>query len=95
VPESKVRKQAAQKKSEKRAAGAEKVHKQNLAARMDASRDWVPWVFVPCALLGVAWLVVYYIAGASIPFMTTLGNWNFLIGMVLIAASFMIATLWK
>ena len=40
-------------------------------------------------------LVVFYIAGATLPFMAVLGNWNFLIGLGLIAASFFIATFWK
>ena len=55
----------------------------------------MPYVFVPVGLIGVIWLVVFYIAGATLPFMAVLGNWNFLIGLGLIAASFFIATFWK
>jgi len=43
----------------------------------------------------VAWLIVFYVAGQSIPFMSELGNWNILIGMGGMAAAFIIATLWK
>jgi len=60
-----------------------------------ASRDWVPWVFVPLGLLGILWLVVFYIAGYEIPFMAALGNWNFAIGLGLMAASFIVAMFWK
>lgn len=97
MPESKVRKSAVQKKVAKRNRQATETHqsKAGMLARMSGSRDWVPYVFIPVALLGVSWLVVYYIAGMNIPLMSTLGNWNFGIGMGLIAISFMIATLWK
>ena len=60
-----------------------------------SSRRWVPPTFITVGLLGVAWLITYYIAGLSIPFMSDLGNWNILIGMGGMAAAFVIATLWK
>ncbi|WP_268239227.1 cell division protein CrgA [Microlunatus endophyticus] len=59
------------------------------------TRRWVPPTFITVGLLGVAWLIVYYIAGSSVPFMNTLGNWNILIGMAGMAGAFIIATLWK
>jgi hypothetical protein len=59
------------------------------------SRRWVPPTFITVGLLGVAWLIVYYVGGQSIPFMAMLGNWNILIGMGGMAAAFVIATLWK
>ena len=59
------------------------------------SRRWVPPTFIAVGLLGVAWLIVYYVAGTSVPFMSALGNWNILIGMGGMAAAFIIATLWK
>lgn len=59
------------------------------------SRRWVAPTFITVGLLGVAWLIVYYIAGTSIPVMSALGNWNILIGMGGMAAAFIIATLWK
>ncbi|MDN5762902.1 MAG: cell division protein CrgA [Microlunatus sp.] len=59
------------------------------------SRRWVPPAFITVGLLGVMWLIVFYIAGSQIPFMVALGNWNVLIGMGGMAAAFGIATLWK
>ena len=53
--------------------------------------------FITAVLLGVMWLVVYYITastGRSIPLMTDLGGWNVLIGMGGMAG-FRVATLWK
>ena len=95
MPESKARKQATEKKTagnKAKAATAAATKQKKVVA---GTRDWVPYVFVPVGLLGVIWLLVYYVAGAQIGFIAALGNWNFLIGIGLIAASFLIATMWK
>ncbi|MFT8394622.1 cell division protein CrgA [Propionibacterium sp.] len=107
MPESHVRKQAADRKAaqhkdphktgavkDSRKRPAQNVKRKN-SISMFADRGWVPWVFVPLGLIGVIWLVVFYIAGDQIPFMSALENWNFLIGLGLIAGSFFVATLWK
>lgn len=93
MPESKVRKSAAKKKQAERFATEREVAAERAVS--PHSRRWVPPVFISVGLLGVAWLVVYYIAGQSVPFMSTLGDWNILVGMGLMASSFIIATLWK
>ena len=59
------------------------------------TRDWVPWVFIPVGLLGVLWLLVFYVAGNQVPVFRDLQSWNYLIGIGLIASSFVIATFWK
>ena len=59
-----------------------------------SSRVWVAPLMLGCWLLGLAWLVVFYVAGQSIPFMDSLGNWNLLIGMGLIAVGFVVSTQW-
>lgn len=89
MPESKVRKSAAEKKRRRAPDRSKK------SARAPGSRRWVPPTFITVGLLGVAWLITYYIAGTSIPFMAALGNWNVLIGMGGMAAAFVLATLWK
>jgi uncharacterized membrane protein (DUF485 family) len=58
------------------------------------SRVWVAPLMLACWLLGLAWLVVFYVAGTAIPVMNHLGNWNLLIGMGLIAVGFVISTQW-
>ena len=96
MPESRIRKQAADKKKQATAesvAEVRKERKRHVAA--PGSRRWVPPTFITVGLLGVAWLIVFYIAGSQIPFMTALGNWNILIGMGGMAAAFGIATLWR
>ena len=94
MPESKVRKQAETKKRSKEKAelAEQRSERQRLAP---ANRNWVPAVFIPVGLLGVAWMVVNSLAGQAIPFMRALGDWNVAIGLVLIVASFSLMTLWK
>ena len=89
MPESKTRRSAAVKKQQ---AGSKPV---KTRIKAPGSRRWVPPTFITVGLLGVAWLITYYIAGRSIPFMADLANWNILIGMGGMAAAFIIATLWK
>lgn len=93
MPESKIRKEAAEKKKAKNI--AETSERRATKARLAHDRTWVPWVFIPVGLLGVIWMVVYNLAGNQIGFMTALGGWNIIIGLGLFMAAFGIATLWK
>lgn len=99
MPESKVRKSAAEKKKNSdRAQIAEKHadHERHVAS--PGSRQWVAPAFITVGLLGVLWLVVYYITAATgidVPGMSALGGWNVVIGMGLMAAAFGLATFWK
>jgi hypothetical protein len=96
VPESKTRKAAEEKRKLKRAQNL--VEERQVKQRrtiMPGQRAWVPPLFITVGLVGVAWLVVYYIAGSKVPVMNSWGNWNILIAMGLIAAAFSLATLWK
>ncbi len=76
------------------------VHSTRAAGKVanPGSRQWVPPTFIAVGLLGVIWLVVYYITASTsiyVPVMSDLGGWNVVIGMGLMASSFGIATLWK
>jgi Cell division protein CrgA len=101
VPESKTRKSADAKQKLKaqresrppRFRGGKGVKSTKIKA--PSSRRWVPPTFIIVGLLGVAWLITYYVAGPMIPVMADLGNWNILIGMGGMAAAFGIATLWR
>lgn len=90
MPESRVRKSAENKVRQRKAAESKPKK-----VKAPGSRRWVPPTFITVGLLGVAWLVTYYVAREYIPFMRDLGNWNILIGMGGMAAAFGIATLWK
>lgn len=56
---------------------------------------WVAPTMVTLLLLGLLWIVVYYIAGNEIPVMSSLGGWNLVIGMGLITGGFLTATKWQ
>ena len=59
------------------------------------SGRWVAPTMVTLLVLGLAWIVVYYIARDSVPLMSDLRGWNLVIGMGLITAGFITATRWK
>ena len=89
MPESRTRKSAEEK--QRRARQEAKAPK----VKAPSSRRWVPPTFITVGLLGVAWLITYYVAGDVVPLMSDLGNWNILIGMGGMAAAFGLATLWR
>lgn len=59
------------------------------------SKRWIAPTMVALWVIGLAWIVVYYLAGTDIGFMNALGGWNLLIGMGLIAGGFVFATKWE
>jgi Cell division protein CrgA len=74
---------------------AEKAKKSGPAPRkIPKQRRWVAPLMLACWLIGLAWLVVFYVAGSDIPYMRDLNNWNLLIGMALIAVGFVVSTQW-
>ncbi len=56
---------------------------------------WLVPVMLACFLLGLVWLVVFYIAGQDVPGMSSLQNYNLLVGFALILVGFVLATRWK
>jgi hypothetical protein len=54
----------------------------------------VPALMVGFFLVGLAWIVVYYIVPTWGP-MAALGNWNLVIGFGLLAVGFGFATRWR
>ncbi len=93
MPESRTRKSADEKQKVKKQQAVKQTRIKK--AKAPGSRRWVPPTFITVGLLGVAWLIVYYVAGDAVPFMSDLRNWNILIGMGGMAAAFGLATLWR
>ncbi|NED98716.1 cell division protein CrgA [Phytoactinopolyspora halotolerans] len=60
-----------------------------------ASGRWVVPTMLTLLILGLVWIVVYYLLREEIGFMETLGGWNLVIGMGLITGGFITATQWK
>jgi hypothetical protein len=46
-------------------------------------------------ILGLAWLVVYYLWGSNIGFLNSLGNWNFAIGFALMIVGLLMTMRWR
>ena len=46
-------------------------------------------------VLGLLWLVVFYLWGADIPFMDSIGNWNFGVGFALMIAGLLMTMRWR
>lgn len=99
MPESKGRKAADEKKKGVRTSDVSE-HRADKIRRTPSltDRGWVAPTFVTLMLLGVAWLVVWYITAATgtvIPLISDLQSWNLVIGMGLMIAGFAVATQWK
>jgi uncharacterized iron-regulated membrane protein len=59
------------------------------------SGRWVAPTMVALLLIGLTWIVVYYIAASSVDFLSTLGAWNVVIGFGFIFAGLMVSTRWR
>jgi len=46
-------------------------------------------------VLGLLWLVVYYLWGPNISFMNSLGSWNFAVGFALMIAGLLMTMRWR
>jgi len=46
-------------------------------------------------IVGLAWIVTFYLTQGDLPVMSTLGNWNIVVGFVFIGLGFAVATQWK
>jgi len=63
--------------------------------RLDSPR-WLAPTMVTLLIVGLLYVVVFYVAGADIPFMAKLGNLgNVGIGFGLMAAGFGLSTRWR
>lgn len=57
---------------------------------------WLAPAMVTMFILGLLWIVVFYLVGSQVPLMSDLGNLtNVLIGFALIGIGFALATRWK
>lgn len=58
------------------------------------SPAWYGALVLGTMVVGVAWLVTYYVSGGTLP-VSSLEAWNVLVGFVWIAAGFALSTLWR
>jgi cell division protein CrgA len=87
VPKSKVRKKS-----------APSVRPQSLGAGSKAlapSPTWYPIVMAVVLVLGLAYIVVYYLAGDTLPIMKELTGWNFAVGFGIMLVGLVMAVRWR
>jgi hypothetical protein len=56
---------------------------------------WLAPLMLALFLIGIAWLVTYYMVGTDMPLAGRFGNSNLLIGFGFIIAGFGLATQWR
>jgi hypothetical protein len=56
---------------------------------------WTAPVMVALFVIGLAWIVLWYIAGTDVPGMRDWGVWNLVIGFGFIFGGLMVATRWR
>ncbi len=56
---------------------------------------WLAPLMLGLFLIGILWLVVFYMVGADMPFVGDLGNKNLLVGFGFIIAGFGLSTQWR
>ena len=59
------------------------------------SPRWYAPLMVTLMVLGLLWIVVYYVAGDRIPFMASLSAWNFAIGFGAMVAGLIMSMRWR
>jgi hypothetical protein len=88
VPKSKVRKKSAY-------TPPEGVLQSGSARALKPSPRWYAPVMVGLMLIGLLWIVVFYVAGDRIPFMLSLNAWNFAIGFGAMVAGLIMSMRWR
>jgi predicted anti-sigma-YlaC factor YlaD len=71
---------------------------QNRAARARAAHPsprWYAPLMVALMLIGLVWIVVYYVAGDKLGFMVTLSAWNFAIGFGAMVIGLVMSMRWR
>ena len=93
MPKSKVRKKSTYQASPASGPGA--VSSGGGPKMAKPSPPWYPVVMAAFLLIGLAYIVVYYMAAESIPFMNSLGSWNFAVGFGFLIVGLGLAVRWR
>jgi hypothetical protein len=59
------------------------------------SPAWYPIVMAVILVIGLAYLVVYYLAAQDVPLMKDLGAWNFAVGFGVMLVGLVMAVRWR
>jgi hypothetical protein len=91
MPKSKVRK----KTPYAAPAGARTASSATVGRSVKPSPAWYPIVMVVLLVIGLAYIVTYYMAGERVPIMKTIGAWNFGIGFGFLIVGLGLAVRWR
>ena len=90
MPKSKVRKKPT---TAARASGVSRTPV--VVERHGPSPRWYPITMAVVLVLGLAYIVVYYIAGGDVPYMKDLGAWNLAIGFGVLILGLLMSVRWR
>lgn len=65
------------------------------AKTVNPSPSWYPVVMGILLLIGLAYLVVYYLAQQNVPVMKDIGGWNFAVGFGIMLVGLVMAVRWR
>ena len=65
------------------------------SAKRKVSPPWVGPAIAACLIIGLAWIVVYYLTQGSVAGMSALGAGNLVVGFLFIVAGLVLATRWR
>ena len=91
MPKSKVRKKPATATATRSGVSRTPV----VVERRGPSPRWYPITMAVVLLLGLAYIVVYYIAGGDVPYMQDLGGWNLAIGFGVLVLGLLMSVRWR
>ena len=66
--------------------------------KIQVSPRWLAPAMVGSWLVGLAWIATYYVTASTntnVPVLTSLGNWNLMIGFALIIVGVVLSTKWR
>jgi hypothetical protein len=90
VPKSKVRK-----KGDAAAPHALSSASAHTTKALAPSPTWYPIVMTAVLILGLVYLVAYYLASDKLSFMQHLGPWNFAVGFGILVVGLIMAVRWR
>ncbi|GGM00113.1 cell division protein CrgA [Nakamurella endophytica] len=95
MPKSKVRKKVATASATASAQANEAAYTSGRARVAAPSGPVYIGIMLGLMVLGLLWLVVYYLWARDIPFIDNLGSWNFAIGFALLIAGLLMTMRWR
>jgi hypothetical protein len=64
------------------------------SAKKRVSPPWVAPLMLGLFLVGIIWLIVFYVSGGKVP-IEAIHNWNLIVGFAFIIAGFGVSTQWR